>query len=107
MTAIETLSKLFEGHELAFTKALAESESKAVLLVLAPTQGTKGAGEYLPLEEQNTERNAPVVVIVVRPTPDSAENVRALITRYRGDDPKAGTPVDPQETAPAKRRWFW
>jgi hypothetical protein len=102
MTAVETCSKLVNDNDKQFWAMLNESQTKAVLLPLESTT-KNAAGEYLPKEEWVSEQNAPVVVIVTRATPGAAENVSALLARYRGDDPKA-EPVAPD--APRKH-WFW
>lgn len=105
MTGVEILSKLISDNDAVFVRTLAESETQAVLLIVPSTVKTQGAAEYLPPAEQNTDQNAPVVVIVTRPTPDSAANVSSLLSRYRGDDPKA--PPTKQEPGTPRKNWFW
>lgn len=92
LTIHETLTKLVSDNERLFISALQQAGTGSFLIPLPSTDGTKGVGESLPVVEQFSEANAPTVIIVVRATPESHNNVAALLARYRGDDPKAGTP---------------
>ncbi len=100
-TVYEKLAKLVNDHEALFTLALSQTSTGSFLIAVESTdEASKHPAEALPAEERFSERNAPVVIIVVKATPGAHENVAALLARYRGDDPKASAPEGP------RKHWF-
>jgi hypothetical protein len=104
VTEVGTVSKLINDNDKHFWGALNESTTGSVLLEVESST-KNAAGEFLPPAAKFTdEKTAPIVVIVTRATPAAAENVAALLARYRGDDPKA---AGPDEKSAPRKRWFW